>query len=41
VVDAIRGQDPDAAAHAVEELLAKAAADLRELIAERDREETA
>jgi DNA-binding FadR family transcriptional regulator len=41
VVDAIRGQDPDAAAHAVGELLAKAAADLRELIAERDREETA
>jgi GntR family galactonate operon transcriptional repressor len=34
VVDAIRARDPDAAAHAVENLLAQAIADLRELIAE-------
>jgi DNA-binding FadR family transcriptional regulator len=40
VVDAIRAQDPDAAARAVEDLLAKAAADLRELIADPDEEDT-
>jgi len=41
VVDAIAARDPEAAARAVEALLAKAVADLRQLIGSPDREETA